>query len=166
MKAKFSGSKQLATAAALLLVIGVAGCATPNPNPSGSSSTSQSPSATATETPSPTPTPTPTPSFTPGNDVIYIDSPVPTQVITTTSYQVKGRASVFEGQFQFKLYRNGTLFESGPIQADGGSPELAVWSLDIDDLTTGNYRLVAYDTSEKDGSQILKTSVVFSVDLG
>lgn len=157
-----------AAAIALLGITSVAllaGCSQPMPNPTGSKTPSPTGSQSQSPSPTQTPTPTPSPTFTPGVDVIYIDTPVAGSTITQTELQVSGRASVFEGQFQYKLYRDGKRVQSGTVTASVGSPDLGDWSVAISGLTVGDYRFTAYDTSEKDGSTILKTSIEFLVRL-
>lgn len=158
-----------ATAVAIPSLVFFVACAQPTPNPTGSQTPSPTDSQTAspspTSTPTSTSTPSPSPSFTPGVDVIFIDSPLDGDTVTQTSVRVSGRASVFEAQFQFKLYRDGKLLKSGTTQATVGSPELGDWKVDLDGLTVGDYKFTAFDTSEKDGSVILETTIEFLVRL-
>lgn len=77
------------------------------------------------------------------------------QVQAQTKLDVRGRASVFEAALIVELRDStGKVIKAEPLTASAGAPEVGNWqtSFDLAALPTGDYEIVAYNTSARDGS--------------
>src|SRR5262249_39154259 len=71
-----------------------------------------------------------------------------------------GTAVAFEGVARFEVLQGGRVFTDGPLYADRGAPERGSWETDIE-LPIGEYTLVVFLESPKDGHRIAETRVRF-----
>jgi hypothetical protein len=77
------------------------------------------------------------------------------QVQAQTALEVSGTASVFEAALLVDLRdRAGAVIKTQQVMASAGAPDTGTWttSFDLAALPTGDYEIVAYNTSARDGS--------------
>jgi hypothetical protein len=95
---------------------------------------------------------------------IWITSPTRGQVIGARSaIRVTGEASVFEATLQWSLVRGTASVGKGTVMATAGAPSRGTWSVDLPPLDPGTYTVSAWWNSPKDGSELDRTAVTFTV---
>lgn len=87
------------------------------------------------------------------NDAFKIVSPKPDQVVGNT-FILKGKARVFEANFQYKLEDGHNVLAEGFITANKGAPEWGDFETEISftGATSPSAVLIIYEGSPKDGS--------------
>jgi len=76
---------------------------------------------------------------------------------------ISGSACTFEANVVWELSQGGDAVSSGATTATTACPDRSDWSIELGDLTPGNYVLKVSDFSAEDGSVIFQDTKAFSV---
>ena len=70
----------------------------------------------------------------------------------TSPVTISGQACTFEANVVWELSQDGKVVQKGFTTASSGCPERGEWSITIEDLAPGNYKISALEYSAEDGS--------------
>jgi hypothetical protein len=76
---------------------------------------------------------------------------------------IVGSACTFEANVVWELTRGGDAVSSGATTAELACPDRSNWTIDLGDLSPGNYVLTVSDFSAEDGSPIFEDTKAFTV---
>ena len=76
---------------------------------------------------------------------------------------ITGSACTFEANVAWELTKGGDVVSSGSTTAAIACPDRSDWTIDLGDLTAGNYVLKVSDYSPKDGAPIFEDTKAFTV---
>ena len=76
---------------------------------------------------------------------------------------ISGSACTFEANVAWELTKGGDVLSSGSTTAATACPDRSDWTIELGDLTAGNYVLKVSDYSPKDGAPIFEDTKAFTV---
>lgn len=76
---------------------------------------------------------------------------------------ITGSACTFEANVAWELAQGGDVVSSGATTAATACPDRSDWTIELGDLSPGNYVLTVSDFSPKDGSPIFQDTKAFTV---
>jgi hypothetical protein len=95
---------------------------------------------------------------------LWIDEPYRGQALPAGSAAtVKGVASTFEANVEWRLLRAGTDVAHGATTASAGAPDRGTYTFRTPSLKAGDYVLRVYESSAKDGSIAAEQRMPFTV---
>ena len=100
----------------------------------------------------------------PGFDVlvsVWIDLLDRSDVLNPVSFT--GSACTFEANVVWEITRGGDAVRSGATTAELACPDRSNWTIDLGDLSPGNYVFTVSDFSAEDGSLIFEDTKAFTV---
>ena len=92
---------------------------------------------------------------------VWIDLLDRSDVLNPVSFT--GSACTFEANVVWELTRGGDAVRSGATTAELACPDRSNWTIDLGDLSPGNYAFTVSDFSAEDGSLIFEDTKAFTV---
>ncbi|MGB9377947.1 MAG: Gmad2 immunoglobulin-like domain-containing protein [Mycobacteriales bacterium] len=84
---------------------------------------------------------------------VWVSSPTEAGSVPRT-FTMAGEATVFEATVSWEVRQGTTVVRHGFTTASVGGPGRGTWHLSISLPSAGNYQLIAYEASAKDGSRL------------